>query len=64
MLFCSCLQFNRFSNSILWPFRETPSNPTFLTLDYNDIIKNGELIIQVASKAVVNYVIFWLTPFQ
>lgn len=47
------------SNSILWSFRESPLNPTFLTVDYNDIIKNGEFIIQVASMVIGQKIILF-----
>ncbi|HNR44444.1 MAG TPA: hypothetical protein PKH80_04690 [Methanofastidiosum sp.] len=47
------------SNSILWSFRESPSNPTFLTVDYNDIIKNGEFILQLTSGVVGHKIILF-----
>jgi len=47
------------TNSILWSYNDKPSNPTFLTVDYKDIIKNGDFIIQKSSEILGQKIILY-----
>ncbi len=38
------------SNCILWSINENPNLPYFLTIDYNDIVKNKEFIINATNN--------------